>query len=110
MYFTFHSGLWNIDVPGGSDVLGATSLGRDFDFGYIDISTNHDTYLTILNPHSDLMDVQISYFAAAGETPTVIHHTIAPNSRGTVHVNTERDATNTPLPRGPTARWCIWTG
>ncbi len=96
MYFTFRSSLWGITIPGGSDVLGATSLGQDFDFGYLDTTTNHDTYLTILNPNGNPMDVQVSYFPKAGGAPLVRTHSVDANSRGTIYV----DSAQEDLPRG----------
>jgi hypothetical protein len=88
MYFTY-TGLGGYRIPGGSDVVGATSLATDFDFGYLDTTKGHDTWLTILNQNTNAMIATISYFPAAGGQPMVIAHTIQPNSRGTVHVNSE---------------------
>jgi len=85
MYFTFTGA--GLNVPGGTDVLGATSLGTQFDFGYLDTTANHATYLTVLNPSGSDMDVTVNYFAAAGGSPTVIHHSVPANSRGTILVN-----------------------
>ncbi|HLW03664.1 MAG TPA: hypothetical protein VKT82_33770 [Ktedonobacterales bacterium] len=86
MYFNFGG-----TIPGGSDVLGATSLSQDFDFGYLDNTANHHTYLSILNPNpnpNDSMDVQITYLSATGQS-TVIHHSVSGDSRGTVPLATE---------------------
>ncbi|HLW03663.1 MAG TPA: S53 family peptidase [Ktedonobacterales bacterium] len=84
MYFNFGG-----TIPGGSDVLGATSLSQNFDFGYLDTTANHHTYLTILNPDpTNTMDVQITYFSASGKS-TVIDHSVPANSRGTVPLATE---------------------
>ena len=88
LYFTYN-GLPGYAIPGGSDVLGATALNSSFDFGYLDTSTGHDTWLTILNQNSSSIDVHVSYYAAAGGKPTVRVHTVAANSRGTIHVNRE---------------------
>ncbi len=88
MYFTY-TGLKGYTIPGGSDVLGATSLGTQFDFGYLDTSPGHATYLTILNPNSSAVTATVNYYAAAGGAPKTITHTIAANSRGTVNVNNE---------------------
>lgn len=88
MYFTY-TGLLGYSIPGGSDVLGATSLGTQFDFGYLDTSPGHATYLTILNPNSTSMTATVNYYAASGGVPTTITHTFAANSRGTVSVNSE---------------------
>ena len=38
------TGLPGYTIPGGSDVLGATSLSQTFDFGYLDTTAGHDTY------------------------------------------------------------------
>jgi kumamolisin len=86
MYFTY-TGLPGYSIPGGSDVLGATSLATDFDFGYLDTTRGHDTYLTILNQNTSTMQVTVSYFRAAGGAPIIRTHSVAANSRGTVHVN-----------------------
>ncbi len=88
MYFPF-TGLTGLTIPGGSDVLGATSLSQNFDFGYLDTTAGHATFLTILNQNSSLMTVTIQYFSAGGGAPITRQHTVAGNSRGTVNVNTE---------------------
>ncbi|HEY7124507.1 MAG TPA: SBBP repeat-containing protein [Ktedonobacterales bacterium] len=88
MYFTY-AGLPGFSIPGGSDVLGATQLGTSFDFGYLDTSVGHDTWLTILNQNSTPLTASIHYFPDTGGAGTTIQHTFAANSRGTVHVNTE---------------------
>jgi outer membrane protein assembly factor BamB len=90
MYFTFASSTWHLSLPGGSDVLGATSLGTDFDFAYLDTTTNHDTYLTILNQDpTTTMQVTVNYFPLTGGTPMVFTHLVNANSRGTIHINDE---------------------
>src|SRR5262249_43230798 len=61
MYFTY-TGLPGLRVPGGHDVLGATSLGQDYAFGYLDTTAQHATYLTILNQDSAALGVSVSYF------------------------------------------------
>jgi hypothetical protein len=88
MYFTY-TGLPGFTIPGGSDVLGATSLSQQFDFGYLDTTSGHDTYLTILNQNNSAMNVTISYFPQGGGSPLMRTHQIPANSRGTVHVNAE---------------------
>jgi hypothetical protein len=88
MYFTF-TGLQSYSIPGGTDVLGATTLGTQFDFGYLDTSAGHSTWLTILNQNSSDMTATVQYYAQSGGAPTTILHTIPANSRGTVYVNTE---------------------
>lgn len=88
VYFIYTS-IAGHPIPGGTDVLGATQLGTSFDFGYLDTSNLHDTYLTILNQNNSLMNVTIHYFAAATGASTIIMHTINANSRGTVKVNGE---------------------
>ncbi len=85
MYFTF-TGLPDT-IPGGSDVLGATSLGTSFDFGYLDTTTDHATYLTILNQNSSDLTATVQYFPAAGGPSLTATHDIAANSRGTIPVN-----------------------
>ncbi|HEX6797558.1 MAG TPA: S53 family peptidase [Ktedonobacterales bacterium] len=87
-YYVIYRGSFG-SVPGSSDVLGATSLATQFDFGYVDTSTNHDTWLTILNNNASSMTATIQYFPAAGGTPITIPHTVPANSRGTVYVNGE---------------------
>jgi hypothetical protein len=88
MYFTY-TGLAGYSIPGGSDVLGATSLAQQFDFGYLDTTSGHDTWLTILNQNSGPMTISLQYFPQSGGTPFVRSHQVPANSRGTVHVNTE---------------------
>jgi hypothetical protein len=87
MYFTFTGA--GLNVPGGTDVLGATSLGTQFDFGYLDTTANHATYLTVLNPSGSSMDVTVNYYAAAGGAPTTVLHSVPANSRGTILVNSD---------------------
>jgi hypothetical protein len=88
MYFTY-TGLPGYSIPGGSDVLGATQLATSFDFGYLDTSAGHATFLTILNPNSSTLTATIQYFSAAGGAGTTVVHTVPANSRGTVAVNIE---------------------
>ena len=85
MYFTF-TGL-GLNVPGGSDTLGATSLGTQFDFGYLDTTANHATYLTVLNQNSSEMTVTVNYYASGGGSPIVVIHSVPANARGTITVN-----------------------
>jgi len=85
MYFTFTGA--GLNVPGGTDVLGATRLGTQFDFGYLDTTANHATYLTVLNQNNNSMDVTVNYYAAAGGAPTTVLHSVPANSRGTILVN-----------------------
>lgn len=89
MYFTYTALSRPILIPGGSDVLGATQLGQDFDFGYLDTNAGHDTWLTILNQNTSPMTVSVQYFPATGGSPTVRQHTVAASSRGTIFVNSE---------------------
>jgi len=35
------TGISGLTIPGGSDVVGATHLGTQFDFGYVDNTTGH---------------------------------------------------------------------
>src|SRR5579883_1303428 len=88
MYFTY-TGLAGFSIPGGSAVLGATSLAQQFDFGYLDTTTGHDTWLTILNQNSSPMTVTVQYFPQGGGTPFVRTHQVPANNRGTIHVNSE---------------------
>jgi outer membrane protein assembly factor BamB len=86
MYFTF-TGLPGYSIPGGSDVLGATSLATSFDFGYLDTTSGHATYLTILNQNSTALTATVHYFPAAGGAGKTVSHSVAAHSRGTVYVN-----------------------
>jgi hypothetical protein len=88
IYFTY-TGMPGHSIPGGTDVLGATQLDTSFDFGYLDTSSLHDTFLTILNQNAGPMEVTINYFAAIGGLPIIKTHTVNGNSRGTVKVNNE---------------------
>jgi hypothetical protein len=87
MYFTYTQ--LSVPVPGGSDVLGATGLATQFDFGYLDTRALHDTYLTVLNPNAAAMTYTASYFPASGGAPHNVLHTCPGNSRCTVLVNIE---------------------
>ncbi len=88
MYFTY-TALAGYTIPGGSDILGATQLSQQFDFGYLDTRPGYATWLTILNQNSSPMTVTITYFAASTGKATTIKHTVGANSRGTVYVNGE---------------------
>ena len=86
MYFTFTGA--GLNVPGGTDVLGATSLGAQFDFGYLDTTANHATYLTVLNQNSSTMTVTVKYLSQTGVATTVMH-SVAANARGTILTNSD---------------------
>jgi hypothetical protein len=47
------------------------------------------TYLTLLNPSTQTARLTVTYFGAAGATPVVREHTVAPDSRGTIDVNAD---------------------
>ncbi len=74
-------------VPGGSDVVGATTLSTSFHFGYLDTTAQHDSLLMILNPSSSSMTVTAIYTPATGGAATTVTHTVAATSRGTITVN-----------------------
>jgi hypothetical protein len=84
MYFDFGS-----SIPGGTDVLGATSLGTSYTIPYLDTTANHSNYLAVLNPSTSSMTATIKYYPAAGGTPVTATHTVAAQSRGTVNVGSE---------------------
>jgi hypothetical protein len=86
MYFIYPS---SPSIPGGSDVLGATQPATSFDFGYLDTSSNHYTWLTVLNQNQSALTATIRYFPAAGGSPITRTHTISAASRGTIQVNGE---------------------
>jgi hypothetical protein len=88
MYFTY-TGHGGLAIPGGTDVLGATALGTQYDFGYLDTAGVHDTFLTILNPQSAPLSVTIHYYPSAGGAPTTVLHSVPAHSRGTVFVASE---------------------
>jgi hypothetical protein len=87
MYFTY-TGMPGVSVPGGSDVLGATSLNSTFDFGYLDTGPGYDTWLTVLNHNPTDMTVKVRYFSASG-SEIDRSHIVSKQSRGTIHVNSE---------------------
>jgi len=84
LYFTY-TALSGYSIPSGTDVLGAPQLGTSFYFDYLDTSTGHDTWLTILNPSGSSMTATIQYTSAAGVALTPVTHTISATSRSTVH-------------------------
>ncbi len=88
MYFIYTGmpGPAEWKIPGGTDVLGATSLGTDFFFGYADTSALHDTWLTILNQNSATMTATISLWEPNGTLHTSTT-TVGANTRGTVKLN-----------------------
>jgi glucose/arabinose dehydrogenase len=81
-------GLGSTTVPGGTSLLGATSLQQDYYFGYVDITANHDTWFTILNQNDATLNVTIDYYRLDG-TKTEVAHTVDPDSRGSFKVNDE---------------------
>ena len=88
MYFTY-TGLSGYTIPGGTDVLGLTQLQTQFNFGYLDTNSGHDTYLTVLNPNNSTMNVSVSYYHSGGGAPVVRMHSYSANSRGTIRLNNE---------------------
>ncbi|HEV8194589.1 MAG TPA: hypothetical protein VGP82_24320, partial [Ktedonobacterales bacterium] len=73
-----------------SPTLSIASLRTDFDFGYLDTTANHDTWFTILNQNDTALDVTIDYYKADGTKLEKVHQDfVAPNSRGSLKVNTE---------------------
>ncbi len=93
MYFTYN-GPPGVVIPGGSDVLGATLLGTDYDFGYLDTTARHATYLTVLNQNTTDMTVSIRYFGASGGE-TDVQHVVPAKSRGTIYVPHDLPAAGT---------------
>lgn len=89
MYFTY-TGFPGVNVPGGTDTLGATTLGTQFAFAYLDTTAYHDTYLTVLNQNSVAIQALVQYYPSGGGTPTNRPHTIPARSRYTIKVNSER--------------------
>jgi glucose/arabinose dehydrogenase len=87
MYILY--GLGSATVPGGTSLLGATSLQQDYYFGYVDTTANHDTWFTILNQNSTTLNVTFDYYAKDTGAKTEIQHSVAPNSRGSFKVNDE---------------------
>jgi PQQ-like domain/Viral BACON domain len=88
MYFTY-TGMSGISVPGGTDTLGATSLGTTFAFAYLDTTAKHHTYLTVLNQNSVAIQALVKYYPANGGVASNRLHTISARSRGTILVNSE---------------------
>ncbi len=73
-------------------MLGATSLGTDYDFGYLDTTTNHDTWLTVLNNNSTPMQVTATYYPSGGGAPLVKLYAVAANGRGSIRVRNDLPA------------------
>jgi outer membrane protein assembly factor BamB len=88
MYFTY-TGIPGVQIPGGTDTLGATSLGVTFAFAYLDTTANHRTYLTVLNQNSVAIQALVKYYPSGGGTALNRVHTIPARSRGTITVNNE---------------------
>jgi hypothetical protein len=94
-------------VPSGTATLGATVLGQDFAFGYLDTTAKHNTFLTILNPGTSAMSVTTDYYPAAGGQALESTTTVQPGARGTIAVNGDHVGPpgqpaqqTTPLPAG----------
>ena len=68
LYFNY-TGYAGLSIPGGTDVLGATSLGTEYDFGYLDTTKNHNTWLTVLNNNSSSMQVTATYYPSRRRRP-----------------------------------------
>jgi hypothetical protein len=84
MYFNFRG------IPGGTDILGATGYANTFDFGYLDTTPGHTTFLTILNPDALVdMDAQVTFFPASGGTPISFTRFVPHSTRGTIGLNTD---------------------
>jgi len=86
MYFTY-TGMSGISVPGGTDTLGATSLGTTFAFAYLDTTAKHHTYLTVLNQNSVAIQALVKYYPANGGVASNRLYPIPARSRGTILVN-----------------------
>lgn len=87
MYFTYTRSDHAWTVPGGTDVVGANHLDTLYTFGYLDTSAQHDTYLSVLNPHSSAMTATVTYHSADGAQSYTTTRSIAATSRGTIYVN-----------------------
>src|SRR5581483_9016666 len=81
-------GLGSTQIPGGTSLMGSPTRGTDYDFGYLDITANHDTWFTVLNQNSEILTMTIDFYRADG-THLIRTHTVAANSRGSFKVNDE---------------------
>jgi hypothetical protein len=88
MYFRFPTG-----VDGGSNAIGAQSLGTTFYFAEGYTGGGFDEYLTLMNTSAtQTANVQVTYFFNGGAAPKTVGHPVAPSSRLTVHVNDSAEA------------------
>ncbi len=95
MYFDYR-GTSNWHWDGGSLVLGATSLGRDYYFAEGTTRAGFEEWLTVQNPHPYSITVDASYQLGEGQGSSVFRqYGVAPASRITLfvaaEVGTEKD-------------------
>ena len=76
-------------IPGATDVLGATALSNLFYFAEGFTGSQFSEYLTIENPDAtNTAYVTVTFLPANGSTPTVQVFAIAPSSRFTLNTGT----------------------
>jgi hypothetical protein len=89
MYFDYKTGERSWD--GGHDVLGASATATNWLFAEGYTGDNFEEWLCLQNPGNDAANVTITYFPKSGTSVTK-PHTVPPNSRLTVNVNTDAGA------------------
>jgi hypothetical protein len=72
----------------GTSSVGAPAASTAWYFAEGVANPVFDTYLLLLNPGETTAQVSIEILRADGLPPLVISHTLAPGTRGTVHLNT----------------------
>ena len=85
LYFNFNG------ITGGHDVVGAAALGSRFLFAEGSTRPGFHEYLTLLNTADAQANVSVHYFANTGPLAPITH-SLAPNSRTTIDVNSEAGA------------------
>lgn len=90
-YFTYTVG--GTTIRSGTGLLGATTLSSTFDFGYLETTAAHASFLTVLNLNSYGVDAHIRYFSTKGAEYDQTQ-AVPANARATVAVNGAQVTTN----------------
>jgi hypothetical protein len=86
MYFSYPGG-----ITGGHVAPGAQSLSNTYYFAEGATFTGFNEYLTVMNPNSAPITVDITYYYGDGGAPLTITRTIGATSRATYYVNGTTD-------------------
>lgn len=82
IYFDYPGG-----ITGGTDGVGAQTLSNTYYFAEGTTNPGFNEYLTVMNPNSSAIMVDITYYYSDGSTPLTITRTIGATTRATYYVN-----------------------